>query len=545
MRLILLFLAMGTLAAAPLHAQTGPPPRRAYVLELGTDWQVQGGLPTSALLISLQGVANADAPRLYLDYPANWAFRDLGPLRAFLEARYAFAFERLPDAPAALAALGRHARGYVVWDKDVRTSLTVAFTVAGIEQAVVVSEDLIPLVEAAGLRPVEDLRGDFRDMTDAQIYRVAYDRYWERTSREFLVQMGGVAGAAMEPGVADFGIQKRAFFSDLSANPRHPEELALHREILGQLRPNAVVLGWHSYAKDTEGQHTALVSSYGLRIEGLNTLPNVSFTSLIELDPSFRFENNHSVAPDAVVEPEETVYIALTQSDALGIGAWTMPGRGRIPYTWQVLINWLTMNPVGLQYFYEQRTPNDYFVGGLSGPGYMYPKPIPPERFPVLMAEARRLMDRLDLRVFEVMDYSEGNRHVGNTDLPEEVVDRYYAALPDAIGFVNGYGAARTFDVRDGVPFMSYEYYVDPQRPEAEVTADLEELIALHPVRPYYLLVHVRESSSIERMANILDAIREPHRVVPLDLFLKMAGRRPTFQTRFQQPGDPVVPNPF
>ncbi len=395
------------------------------------------------------------------------------------------------------------------------------------------------------MHKLEDLRGRYTGMTDAQIYRDAWTRWGPRTSRQFLVHIGGVGGDVMEPGVADFGIQKAAFVSDLSANPNHPEELALHREILSQLQPNAVIVGWHSYAKDTEGQHTSLVSSYGLRIEGLNTLPNLSFTSGVQIDPAFRFENTRNVAADAVVEPRNTVYIALVQSDALGIGAWTRPGRGRIPYTWQVLLNWAWLNPVGLQYFYEQKTPNDYFIAGLSGPGYMYPKPIPAARFPGIMAEARRLMQQLDLHAFEIMDYSEGNRHAGNTDLPKDVVDRYYAAFPDVLGFVNGYGAANTFDVRGERPFLSYDYYVDPLRPAAEVTADLEELIALNQKRPYFLLVHVRESSSVERVADILDAIREPHEIVPLDVFLKMAGHRPTFPTRFRAPNAPVSRNPY
>ena len=542
---VLLVLAVGSGASGPARAQTAPAAPRAYVADLSNDWRIGGGLPTSALLISLQGLANADGPRLYLEYPADWAFRDLKPLRGFLETRYRYTFDPLPDVPAALRALGSAARGYVVWDPEVRTSLLVAFTAAGVERAVVVTEAQIPLVEAAGLRRVADFRGTFRGMTDAQIYRIAYDRYWARTSRDFAVWIGGKHGDVVEPGVADFGIAQRAFFTDLSANPNHPDELALHREILRQLKPTAVVMGWHSYAKDTEGQHTSLVSGYGLRIEGLNTLPNVSFTSKVTVDPAFRFQNTHSVRPDEVVVPESTVYVALVQTDAMGIGAWAMPGRGRIPYTWQVLLNWSWLNPVVLQYFYEQKTPNDYFIGGLSGPGYMYPKPIPADRFPGIMAEARREMDLLDLRVMEIMDYSEGNRHLGNTDLPKAVVDRYYAAFPNVLGFVNGYGAARTFDVRNGRPFMSYEYYVDPERPAAEVTADLEELIALNPVRPYYLLVHVRESSSVERVADILAAIRAPHEVVPLDRFLRMAGTRPTFRTRFQQPSDPISRNPF
>jgi len=119
------------------------------------------------------------------------------------------------------------------------------------------------------------------------------------------------------------------------------------------------------------------------------------------------------------------------------------------------------------------------------------------------------------------MDYSQGNRHLGNTDLTREVVDRYYRAFPGVIGFINGYGTARTFDLRDGKPMISYDYYLDLQRPADQAAADLDELIRLNNRRPYFLLMHVRERNTVEKVNRILGMVSEPVEVVPLDLFLK------------------------
>ena len=530
----LLLLLTATLGARP-----------AYLMEFDNRWNLEDGLPEKAMLISLQGIVNRDGPELYFVYPEEWPWKITPAMRDFFRERHGFAFTQLRGAAGALRELASQARGYVVWDKEVRASLIVAFTVAGLEDALVVNEDLIPMAEAAGLEMIEDLRGDFRGMNDAEVYEEAYDRYWERTSRDIVIWMGGAARARMEPGLADYGIYRRAFFTDLSANPEHPEELALHKRILSEQNPQSVVMGWHSYGKDTEGQHVSLVSSYGLKMEGLNSLPNISFNTQVPFTDDFEFRNNHNVGRDERVVPEDKVYLALIQTDSMGIGAWTKPGRGRIPYAWQVSMNWSWIAPCSIQYFAEAATPNDYFIGGLSGPGYMYPKPIPEEAFWPLMKEANRLMDLLDLRVMEVMDYSEGNRHVGNTDLSSEVVDRYYKAFPDVIGFINGYGSARTFDLRDGRPMISYDYYLGVDRPTDEAIADLKELIALNPRRPYFLLVHVRESTSIDRVANILDGVGGEAEVVPLDVFLKMAAEAPTFQKRHLQPGDPTDDNAY
>lgn len=63
----------------------------------------------------------------------------------------------------------------MVWDPAVRTSLVVAFRVAGLERAVVGAEEQSPLVEVTGLETVEDSAARCTGMTDAEIYRRAYD----------------------------------------------------------------------------------------------------------------------------------------------------------------------------------------------------------------------------------------------------------------------------------------------------------------------------------------------------------------------------------
>ncbi len=550
-RFFLLLGLAASLAGTPIQAQPKPKqveraPATAALVPLSENWRMDGDVPVHALLISLQGLANRGAPRLYLEYPENWQWEIVHPLRDFLAKRHGVQWQRtaLNDADAALRQFARHAKGVVVWDPAVRTSLIVAFTISGVEDLVVVSPDLLPLAQKHGLEPKIDLRGQFTGQPDHQIYQWAYDQYFHRTTRDYYVVLGGEAGPLMKPGIADFGVQQRAFFADLSANPVHTEEIALLKKILGQQNPASVVLGWHSYAKDTEGQHTTLTGNYGLKMEGLHNVPNISFTSQIPLTPDFTFKNNHNVEPDAQLKAEKKVYIAALATDSMGIGTWTKPGRGQIPYGWQVLMNWSWLNPPVLQYFYEDKSPNDYFVAGLSGPGYMYPKAIPAEKFPALMKDARELMDLLDLRVMEIMDYSEGNRHVGNTDLPKEVVDRYYAEFPDVLGFINGYGTARTFDLRDGKPFISYDYYLDVARPVEEAIADLNELITLNQNRPYFLLMHIRESNTVEKVATILAGLHEAAEVVPLDVFLKLAASEKTYRTRYQEPGDPIDLNP-
>ncbi|MCK7525043.1 MAG: hypothetical protein MZV64_49270 [Ignavibacteriales bacterium] len=91
--------------------------------------------------------------------------------------------------------------------------MIVAFTVAGLER-VVVSEEMIPLVEKAGLKPVEDFRGTFTGQTDVQIYAGGFRSTGPAAAKS---SSSGwvVAGTMMKPGVADWG-HLGAFFTDLA-----------------------------------------------------------------------------------------------------------------------------------------------------------------------------------------------------------------------------------------------------------------------------------------------------------------------------------------
>jgi hypothetical protein len=325
----------------------------------------------------------------------------------------------------------------------------------------------------------------------------------------------------------------KVFFTDLSTRESDTLEYALAKRILGEMKPMSMVMGWHSYGKDRERDFVKLTSSFGHRVEGLHTLPNMSFSCQIPASKGFKFTNHHHLLHGKKVVPERKVYISCIQTDGIGLGAWLKPGRGEIPYAWEVTMNWFWMAPSMLEYFYTMATPNDYFIGCLSGAGYMYPKAVPPGLLPQAIAKAKDLMDKLDLNVFEIMDYSQGATVEGNTDLTRQVVDAYYRGMPDALGFVNGYAPSFTFASRDGRTLISYDYYLSPERPEADAVADLHELASLNKNRPYFLLMHVRESSDIKRVKGILDKLGDGFEVVPLDIFLSMAGQQPTFKERY------------
>ena len=75
--------------------------------------------------------------------------------------------------------------------------------------------------------------------------------------------------------------------------------------------------------------------------------------------------------------------------------------------------------------------------------------------------------------------------------------------------------------------------------PTAGAPPDLGELIALNAKRPYFLLVHVRESNDVNSLVEITKQLDGPVEIVPVDVFLKLAASNQTYTTRYQDPADP------
>lgn len=504
--------------------------KRAWYMNLENDWSLDSKLDQNALMISLQGVTNMETPNLYFVYPEGWDFNFTPNVLEFLKDQHNFTFKQLRTPAQAIKTFRDDIKGYIVWDKEVRTSLIIAFTLAGLEQAVVVSEDQIPLMEASEIPMIEDYRGRFTGQSDLEIYTWAKEAYWDRTAKDCIVWLGGEHGNTMKPGVVDWGMHNKAFFQDLSCRVTDVDEYAMAKELLSDLEPMSMVYGWHSYKKDGEGEFTTLTSQHGHRVSGLHTLPNMSFLCQEPVTPGFEFKNQHSLEPGREYKPEKKAYIACIQTDCLGLGAWTQPGRGTLPYAWEVTMNWKWMAPAMLEFFYSQATPNDYFIGSLGGPGYMYPRAIPKEMRPALIKKAASMMKDLDLNYFEIMDHARLGQKEADNNLPLDLIESYFEYMPDAIGFGNGYGPSNTFYSDGDRTMISFDYYLSPERSEADAVADLRELLTLNQDRPYFLLLHVRQWSNIDRVKSILDELGPEVEILPLDVFTEMANSNPTFE---------------
>lgn len=501
-----------------------------YFAEIGYDydWTLEGTVDEKALLISIAGIVNQNKPNLYLLYPKNFTFTFTHEIMKFMN-EYHYNFQKLETIQQILDLFHKEINGYIIWDTKIRTSISVAYTLAGLKKAVVISERLIPLLKKYQIPLLHDFRDQFVGQSDLQIYQWSYYQYFNQCNKKYIIWLGGECGKQVVPGVADFGIAQGAFFTDLSTR-KTSEEYALANKILREM-DNPITIGWHSYCKDLEREFCTLSSNNQGLIHGLNSFPNLSFGNKVPLTKNFVFKNNHA---QEEIEPEDNlIYIAAKQTDGLGLGSWVSPSRGLIPYAWETTPLHLDLFPGLIEMFYRDATPNDFFIA--TPVGYMYPKAFPFVHLKENFEESRRLMKLLDLNVMSFMDYSEGSTIVGNTDLTKEILDLYYETVPESIGSVNGYAPSYTFGIyNNSKPTISYDYYLDLEMDDDEVIQDLYELATINSIRPFFIVFHVREYSTVERVKGIFDKLGKEFKLVHLDTLLKMSGKKFTFKERYK-----------
>ena len=465
-------------------------------------------------LVALQGLANrpstplrmGDAPRLFVvhhaadDHWLNWY------------AGYGFAPEKRTFDDA-VAAFADRINGLVIWDEKLRDTIPLAISIAGARDLLPVSENLAE--RFGSLKVAEDLRGRWTDRVAA--YQWAYEHVWPQCSRDIL----GSFDVRDEPGsfgnlIADFVVARRGFASGLSVSTDLPDEAALWERFMSETDDLALAVGWHTH-RDIEATYVDACSRHGMIQICSSGGSNMSFHQHVRASAPFKQDH----ADESTVELREAVYVTFSQTDGdalhsmcnLQQGQWASPLRGSIPMGWWIAPKLAhDLGPALLEYYYRTRSANDYLVAGPSGAGYNYPSVMPNlDAYLRTTADYMRLTDTRTIHVINrVVKRIPGDRVVHRTasgDIPlpieggglneelknqygadwldEAVAEKYARALPEAIGFFQGFETVVGEEDRfpQGKPWIPTKVMVDT--PEQGLR-DIERFLEGRP-RPAFV----------------------------------------------------------
>ncbi len=321
---------------------------------------------------ALQGQVNRTRPRIYLLDARSDEGRDTWARTSTV------AFESLnsygrENRYALAAKYAGEVAGVVRYDPKASPHYrNLAGTVAGLRRALPATAEVHERLKEHGvnLKVVMDLTA-LKFSSPIEIYTHLYDRYWQKCEKRLIVSARPDTRGGDHHHTRDIAAACGAAVVWL--DNRIPAERALMRRFLGDMKAGeAIVLGWYS----TERSGITTASEFGI-----GTLPADHYMSA-----SVYSGTDHRIRiPEVPKKPEleNKAYVAIFISDGDNIQytqramrrLWdrAAASRGKVALNWTIAPGLVDIGPGILNYYYATATPNDCFVTGPSGMGYLMP----------------------------------------------------------------------------------------------------------------------------------------------------------------------------
>ncbi|MDF2567346.1 MAG: hypothetical protein K0R90_802 [Oscillospiraceae bacterium] len=317
------------------------------------------------MFTSLKGIVNRSKPRIYT--------ADTDPAKGYntwLE-KLKIKLNKVSDPYTLIKKYRSEIKGIVIYDDtDKRTFSTInlATTIAGVENAIIVSPKLVSTVQKKFNLPViKDLRKEkFKDKWE--IYNYQFEHYANKTTNRVIV---GLNPETMFGQIRDYAIAIKAnvIYLDPAANK---DIEILDKFFLRMPAGKSSYLGW--WTQENDGVNYG--SAFGVVTIASDWCSNASV---------YAGAKSINITPQAVSKKpklENKIYVSLIMADGDNLQymegklreIWIQPERGDFPLTWTMSPPMLDIYKPILNYYNKTKTANDTFVSGPSAYGYFYPK---------------------------------------------------------------------------------------------------------------------------------------------------------------------------
>lgn len=325
------------------------------------------------MMVGLQGLLNRKQPRLLVLNRNNngeqWP--EAMGLRYKLE----------NDPYRIIEKYKREIKGLIVYDPKVDATVNLATTLAGLEDALIVSPELAKILQDRPHRfkVIQDFNGMFTDKYTA--YDYAYKKLLPRCTKRMII---GLAPGAHHAHLRDLAVATKAMVVWFDPNHIDPEIRAKQKngrdeEFINKFLKeyNAMstyYLGWWP----DEGAGIYKSSKYGIPTIPADFFENMTVYASLPKELSI---------PSVPAKPklENKFYLALVFSDGDNLqycehalktsdNLWSSKLRGTFPMNWTMSPPLLDAAPQMLNYYYKTASDNDCIVSGPSGLGYTDPQ---------------------------------------------------------------------------------------------------------------------------------------------------------------------------
>ncbi len=447
------------------------------------------------VLTSVEGIVNKEAPRLYIvdsDMSSKW----LPILNASPYLAVKRPFENLSALLSYYQGLGFY-DGQIIFDGDDPDAANIASPLSGIYHALLVPSQVASKIP--GNLPVEvNVTHALLGLTTrAQKYRYALEHYFPLANQSSFAMFGGSASRNLRAFIVAndlFTLWQPLYvhtnvpndWGAPSLDPDPLEDRQFFEDFLALTPTNIPIWGYMWPDGANEGVVIKLVSAANKYLIPSDWVENLPFLDQMILPDGYEFLQQR---PAKYPTLENKVYATGIWSDGDNIQyvygfmkdiLWDSADvpRGQVPTGWTVNPSAYVYMPYVLKYFYENASPNDYFVGGLSGKGYCKPDYFTDRTVLTnFLAESQVLYEKTDLTEARVWQVDETGPLVAN--------------ILDVKGIFDGYGGSfqyRTPRLVNGMPIVLPVAIGNDSRSPVEF---IKNLRSVNSQRPLFIFFHL------------------------------------------------------
>ncbi|MBQ2915730.1 MAG: hypothetical protein IJE51_02960 [Clostridia bacterium] len=344
-----------------------PKPEEPDFLYTVDRWQLTNH--EKIMLASMQGITAKDKPCIYVMENENY--------RLWLDemiTKKGIVTEEANDIYALLEKVSDSINGYILYDLTDGTSLNVATSLAGINRAILVDQNIEEKIKSMGFELIEDVRG----CDDQWLYDNYKDKFGygeDKLNNTIILEQ-----RALENDDRNFLLRDYAIFCNMACI--YQSDSPLKDAFLNKLQDDSVLLGWGNGDIVSESELGSASARNGVMQVASDWHANLSVLSALKPTEEI-IKQNTNTDPETLVT-ENVHYVTFIWTDGDNI-QWTSGSFAKHPTYWasesrgECNMGWGINNflyeaaPSTMEYFYETAANNengkDYFV---VGPHFAY-----------------------------------------------------------------------------------------------------------------------------------------------------------------------------
>jgi len=352
------------------------------------------------MIATLQGiVANKTSSQIYIiDSDPYFTEDAYSRYLNDLVSKKGITYQQVNSAWDLIDTFSQYIDGYILYQGGT-DSMNAANSLAGVLDAVAVEASIETTAQNNGLTLVQDVTGKNESWV--------VDNYWNQLNHSIVIE--AKEDDEHSTHLRDFAAMNKALvFYDGNSSFR--------TSIMQKLDPDSVVFGW---GDTSGGSEEAFISNSSYN--GVMSIPSdwaLNLSVLSGFSAGIYSQNT------AQATNEENVhYVTFYVSDGDNL-QWTLnrgneddwwgsQSRGNFALGWTMPPGMIDLSPSVLDWYYESATPNDNFIVGPSGSGFIYPESYPASELDLHTQRLNDYMGKLDMGIVAVI----GRNSFNNTSI--------------------------------------------------------------------------------------------------------------------------------